>query len=57
LATALGVALAEELGWAEAGGLASAAAALATTRLGAQAELPDRKAVRALLEQRGYAPG
>ncbi len=48
-AAALAVALAEGWSLAEAGRFASAAAALATTKLGAQTGLPDRAAVLALL--------
>ena len=48
-AAALAVALLEERPWQEAGAWASAAAALKTTRLGAQAGLPTRKQVMALL--------
>ncbi len=48
-AAALAVALAEGRSLEEAGPLASAAAALTTTRLGAQAGLPDRAAVMSLL--------
>lgn len=46
---AFAAALAEERSLEEAGPLASAAAALTTTKLGAQAALPDRAAVMALL--------
>jgi len=52
-ASAFAVALAEGRSLAEAGPFASAAAALATTVLGAQASLPRRAAVLALLESRG----
>jgi len=52
-ASAFAVALAEGWSLAEAGPFASAAAALATTVLGAQASLPRRAAVLALLESRG----
>lgn len=45
LAAALAVSLAEERPLAEAAALGSAAAALATTRLGAQAGLPRREEV------------
>ena len=48
-ASALAVCLAEGRPWREAGPFASAAAALATTVLGAQAALPRRDAVHALL--------
>jgi ribokinase len=48
-AAALAVALAEGRSLEEAGRMASAAAALKTTKLGAQAGLPDRAAVMALL--------
>ncbi|MBX6312675.1 MAG: ribokinase [Isosphaeraceae bacterium] len=48
---ALAVALAEDRPWAEAGPFALAAAALATTALGAQAALPHRDAIHALLAQ------
>ncbi len=51
-ASAFAVALAEGRSLAEAGPFASAAAALATTVLGAQASLPRRAAVLALLESR-----
>jgi ribokinase len=51
-ASAFAVALAEGRSIAEAGPFASAAAALATTVLGAQASLPRRGAVLALLEAR-----
>jgi len=47
-AAAFAVALAEGAAWAVAGHFANAAAALKTTRVGAQAGLPDRKAVLAL---------
>ncbi len=50
-AAALAVALAEGRSLEEAGPLASAAAALATTKLGAQAGLPRREAVERLLAQ------
>lgn len=50
-AAALGVALAEGRPWGEAGLFASACAALKTTVLGAQAGLPRREAVEALLAQ------
>jgi ribokinase len=50
-ASALAVQLAEGAPLAEAGRFASAAAALATTVLGAQASLPRREAVLALLRQ------
>jgi ribokinase len=43
LMAALGVALAEGRSWEEAGRFATAAAALATTKLGAQSSLPTRK--------------
>jgi ribokinase len=49
-AGALGTALAEGLTIEEAGEMASAAAALATTRLGVQAALPRRKQVQYLME-------
>lgn len=52
-AAALAVALAEGRSWEEAGPFASAAAALATTELGAQAGLPRREAVAALLARVG----
>jgi ribokinase len=48
-AAAMAVALAEGRPWPEAGRFASAAAALKTTRLGAQAGLPRRSEVDALL--------
>jgi ribokinase len=51
-AAALAVALAEGRSLEEAGPFASAAAALTTTKLGAQAALPDRAAVMALLASR-----
>jgi len=51
-AAALAVALAEGRPWEEAGMLASACAALKTTVIGAQAGLPKREAVSALLTQR-----
>jgi len=52
-ASALAVCLAEGRGIEEAGRFASAAAALATTALGAQPSLPRREAVLALLSRRG----
>jgi ribokinase len=52
-ASAIAVCLAEGRALAEAGRFASAAAALATTALGAQASLPRRDAVMALLSRRG----
>jgi ribokinase len=57
-ASALAVALTEGRSVADAGPFASAAAALATTVLGAQASLPRRAAVLALLDaqRRGSAP-
>ena len=48
-AAALAVALSEERSWSEAGAWASAAAALTTTKLGAQAGLPTRDEVLKLL--------
>ena len=48
-AAALAVSLFEERPWPEAGAWASAAAALTTTKLGAQAGLPKREAVLELL--------
>jgi ribokinase len=50
-AAALAVSLAEGKSWPAAGALASAAAALKTTVLGAQAGLPRRQAVEALLQR------
>ena len=50
-AAALAVGLLEERPWLEIGALASAAAALKTTRLGAQAGLPTRDEVSSLLER------
>lgn len=50
-AAALAVAIAESLPLAEAGRFANAAAALATTKLGAQAGLPQREAVQALCDR------
>ena len=50
-AAGLAVALAEGLGYAEAGLLANAAAALTTTKLGAQAALPKRSEVIRLLKR------
>ena len=50
-AAGLSVALAEGRGWAEAGWFGSAAAALATTRMGAQAGLPTRAALMGLLRR------
>jgi ribokinase len=50
-AAGLAVALAEGHSWAEAGSWANAAAALKTTKLGAQAGLPQRGEVLALLER------
>jgi ribokinase len=52
-AAALAVMLAENRPWLEAGQFASAAAALATTKLGAQAGLARREEVCEFLEQRG----
>lgn len=52
-AAALTVALLEERPWQEAGAWASAAAALKTTKLGAQAGLPTREQVLALLAKVG----
>ncbi|MFN2550349.1 MAG: ribokinase [Myxococcales bacterium] len=52
-ASALAVCLAEGKSLAESATFASAAAALATTVLGAQASLPTREAVRALLSRAG----
>jgi ribokinase len=54
-ASALAVCLAEGRPWEEAGRFASASAALATTVLGAQASLPSRAAVAALLRSRSPA--
>ncbi len=51
-AAALAVALAEGRSLEEAGPFASAAAAMKTTKLGAQPGLPDRAAVMALLASR-----
>lgn len=50
-AAAMAVALADGWSWEEAGPFANAAAALATTKLGAQPGLPRRDAVLALLAQ------
>ena len=50
-AAALAVGLLEDRPWPEMGALASAAAALKTTKLGAQAGLPTRDQVSALLEK------
>ena len=50
-AAALAVGLLEERPWPETGALASAAAALTTTKLGAQAGLPTRDEVSKLLEK------
>ena len=50
-AAALAVGLLEERPWPEIGALASAAAALTTTKLGAQAGLPERDEVSKLLEK------
>jgi len=50
-AAAMAVALSEGRSWEEAGELASATAALATTKLGAQTALPERREVRALIAQ------
>ncbi len=55
-AAALAVALSEERSWPEAGAWASAAAALKTTKIGAQAGLPTREQVLALLEKEGIKP-
>jgi ribokinase len=52
-AAAIAVALAEGRRWSEAGPWASAAAALKTTKLGAQAGLPRREEVLSFLAQRG----
>ena len=52
-AAALAVAVAEGRPLSEAGAFANAAAALKTTKLGAQAGLPRRKAVQALLARHG----
>jgi len=52
-AAALAVALSEERSWPEAGAWASAAAALKTTKIGAQAGLPTREQVLALLDKEG----
>jgi ribokinase len=49
-ASALAVCIAEKVPLPEAGRFASAAAAIATTRLGAQASLPTRQQVAALLQ-------
>ena len=54
-AAALAVQLAEECSLPEAGRFASAAAALATMKLGAQAALPGRAEVLALLAEQGAA--
>jgi ribokinase len=54
-AAALAVQLAEERSLPEAGRFASAAAALATMKLGAQAALPRRTEVLALLAERSAA--
>jgi ribokinase len=51
---ALAVALAEERPWEVAGLFASAAAALATTKVGAQAGLPRRREVLALMRRLGF---
>jgi ribokinase len=56
LAGALAVALAEGRTLAEAGPFASAAAALATTAVGAQEGLPRREQVHALLALAGLTP-
>jgi ribokinase len=53
-AATLAVALAEGRAWAEAGALASAAAALATMVIGAQAGLPHREVAEVLLARVGY---
>lgn len=50
-AAALAVGLLEDRPWPEIGALASAAAALKTTKIGAQAGLPTRKQVLALLKE------
>lgn len=50
-AAALAVAVVEGRGWADAGTFASAAAALTTTKLGAQAALPSREDILQLLAQ------
>lgn len=55
-AAALAVGLLEDLPWREIGALASAAAALKTTRLGAQAGLPTRDEVSAHLEKEEIKP-
>ena len=55
-AAALAVGLLEERPWPEIGVLASAAAALKTTRLGAQAGLPTRDQVSSLLEKEDIKP-
>ena len=53
-AAGLAVALSEERPWLEAGNWASAAAALKTTKLGAQAGLPTREEILNLLEQEKF---
>jgi ribokinase len=55
-AAALAVGLLEERPWPEIGALASAAAALKTTKLGAQAGLPTRDQVSVLLEKEKVQP-
>jgi len=52
-AAALAVMMAEGRSWEEAGVFANAAAALTTTVVGAQASLPKRKAVEALVRRKG----
>jgi ribokinase len=55
-AAALSVALLEQRPWQDAGAWASAAAALKTTKLGAQAGLPTRDQVLALLAKDEIEP-
>ncbi len=55
-AAGLAVGLLEERPWPEIGVLASAAAALTTTRLGAQAGLPTREQVSELLKKEETKP-
>ena len=55
-AAALAVGMAEGRSWGEIGPFANAAAALATTRLGAQPALPRREEVEALLAELTAAP-
>jgi ribokinase len=55
-AAALAVGLLEDRPWPEIGALASAAAAIKTTKLGAQAGLPTREKVSVLLEKEEIKP-